>query len=183
MTREETIKILSILRAAYPSFYKTMTKDEAEGTIQLWSSMFLDEDYRLVSEAVKAHIATDENGYPPVIGQIKKKIRQIMQPKEMTEMEAWNLVLKACSNASYNSNSEFNKLPEEIQSIIGSPSTLREWAVMDTSQLNTVVQSNFMRSYKVRVDNDRQYQALPSTVKQFSKQIAENFAMDRKLLN
>ena len=181
MTREETIKILSVLKAAYPNFYKTMTKEEAESTINLWGTMFVEEDYKLVGEAVKAHIATDEKGFPPVIGQIKSKIRQITQPAGMTEIEAWNLVLKACSNAGYNANEEFNKLPSNIQDLVGSARTLREWAVMDTSQLNTVVQSNFMRSYKARTENDRQYQALPPSVKELTKQIAQGCSMNRLL--
>ena len=182
MTREETIKILSILKAAYPSFYKAMTKDEAEGTIQLWSSMFVEEDYRLVAEAVKAHIATDEKGYPPVIGVIKKQIRNILQPKEMTELEAWNLVLKACSNALYNAHQEFEKLPDNIKSLVGNPGTLKEWALMNTDQLNTVVQSNFMRSYKVRTEKEKEYQALPPSVREITKELAAGMNANTLLL-
>ena len=33
MTREETVKILAILKAAYPNSYKGMTKEEANATI------------------------------------------------------------------------------------------------------------------------------------------------------
>lgn len=181
MTVQETAQIMRALQIAYPQFYKNVSEKEKVDALELWASLFVEEDYRVVAAAVKAHIATDEKGFPPVIGQIKSMIRQITQPTEMTEIEAWNLVLKACSNAGYNANEEFNKLPSNIQNLVGSARTLREWAVMDTSQLNTVVQSNFMRSYKARTENDRQYQALPPSVKELTKQIAQGCNMNRLL--
>lgn len=181
MTREDTIKILSILKAAYPSFYKTMTKDEAEGTIQLWSSMFGDDDVLLVINAVKAFIATDEKGYPPVIGVIKKKMREISQPDTMTEMEAWNYIKNAVRNSLYNSKEEYDKLPPTIQKVVGSHNILREWSLIDTNQFDTVIQSNFMRSYKARAEKEKEYLALPQSVREFSKQIAMDMKMDRLL--
>lgn len=181
MTRQETIKILSILKAGYPNFYKSMTKDEAEGIIQLWATMFCDDDYLIVSEAIKSHIATDDKGYPPVIGQIKSKIRQLTHPNEMTELEAWNMVLKACTRSSYNSQEEFDKLPNNIKCLIGSPSVLKDWASVDLQQLNTVIQSNFMRSYKAHTESEKQWQSLPESVKNISKSISAK--LDNELPN
>ena len=103
MTREDTIKILSVLRGAYPAFYRDITKQEAESTIALWGSMFEEEPYELVGAAVKAFISADAKGFPPAIGQIKERIRQITQPEEMTEQEAWALVSKAVQRSTYGS--------------------------------------------------------------------------------
>ncbi len=182
MTIQETAQIMEILQIAYPRFYKDVTEEEKLDALELWSSMFVEEDYRLVAEAVKAHIATDEKGYPPVIGVIKKQIRNILQPKEMTELEAWNLVLKACSNALYNAHQEFEKLPDNIKSLVGNPGTLKEWALMNTDQLNTVVQSNFMRSYKVRTEKEKEYQALPPSVREITKELAAGMNANTLLL-
>ena len=41
MKRDDTIKILSVLRGAYPAFYRDITKQEAESTIALWESRSL----------------------------------------------------------------------------------------------------------------------------------------------
>lgn len=183
MTREETIKILAVLKAAYPNFYKTMTKEEAEGTVQLWASMFIEEDYRLVSEAVRAHIATDEKGFPPIIGQIKGKVRQITQPQEMTELEAWGYVQKAVKNSGYYAKEEFEKLPETVKAVVGSPSILREWSMVDIKEFQTVIQSNFMRSYRGKVQAHKDYQALPQSVKNLMSEITGNFDMNNLLEN
>lgn len=181
MTRSETVQILSILRKAYPVFYKDISKREAEDTVDLWHTMFEDDDVLLVISAVKAFIATDDKGYPPVIGVIKKKMREISQPVTMTEFEAWNYIKKAVSNSLYNSKEEYDKLPPTIQSLVGNHDVLKEWALIDTSKFDTVIQSNFMRSYKARCEREKEIMALPLSVREFSNQIASTMRMDRLL--
>jgi len=181
MTREDTIKVLTVLRKAYPVFYKGLSREDAEDVVDLWHTMFEDEDVLLVINAVKAFIATDEKGYPPVIGVIKKKMREISQPDTMTEMEAWNYIKNAVRNSLYNSKEEYDKLPPTIQKVVGSHNILREWSLIDTNQFDTVIQSNFMRSYKARAEKEKEYLALPQSVREFSKQIAMDMKMDRLL--
>lgn len=181
MTRGETTQILAILKRAYPVFYKDLTKQDADEIVDLWYTMFEDDDVLLVINAVKAFIATDDKGYPPVIGVIKKKMRELCQPDIMTELEAWNYIRKAVSNSLYNSKQEYEKLPPFIQRLIGSHNVLREWAAIDINQFNTVIQSNFMRSFKVRSEREKEYMALPRSVREFSRQIAAEMDMDRLL--
>lgn len=181
MNRQETMQILSILKVAYPVFYKDISKQEAEKTVDLWHTMFETDDVLLVINAVKAFIATDEKGYPPVIGVIKKKIREISQPEMMTELEAWSLIKKAASNSYYNSKQEYDLLPPVLQKLIGSHNILREWSLIDTSQFDTVVQSNFMRSYRARIDHEQEHMALPPSVKEFSSQLSSSMNMNRLL--
>lgn len=166
MTREETIKILSVLRGAYPAFYRDITKQEAESTIALWESMFEEEPYELVGAAVKAFISGDGKGFPPAIGQIKERIRQITAPKEMTEQEAWAIVSKAIQKSTYGSVEEFAKLPPEIQAVVHDPGQLRQWAIGSADDLETVVASNFMRSFRAKQKSIKEYMALPTSVKQ-----------------
>lgn len=40
MTREDTIKVLAILKAAYPASYRNMSRDEANGTVMIWATQF-----------------------------------------------------------------------------------------------------------------------------------------------
>lgn len=166
MTREETLAIMSVLKAAYPSFYKDMKRDEAEGIVGLWTSMFADDPAVTVAAAVKAHIATDKKGFPPHIGAIKEAIVKVTQPEEMTEAEAWGLVSRAVSNGIYGSQKEFDKLPPVLQRLVGSPNQLKEWALMDADTVASVVASNFQRSYRARVASERECLALPSDVRQ-----------------
>lgn len=166
MTREDTIKILSVLRGAYPAFYRDITKQEAESTIALWESMFDEEPYELVAAAVKAFISGDGKGFPPAIGKIKERIRLITQPEEMTEQEAWSLVSKALRNSTYGSEEEFAKLPPEIQSVVHDPGQLKQWAMSPADEVETVIASNFMRSFRAKQKVSKEYMALPTSVKQ-----------------
>ena len=73
MTREDTIKVLAILKAAYPASYRNMTKDEANGTVNIWATQFANIPYEVVSIAVNKLIST--NTFPPSISEVKEKIR------------------------------------------------------------------------------------------------------------
>ena len=165
MTRQETATIMDILAAAYPRFYTGPDAPDPVQTLNLWATMFADDPVEVVAMAVKAFIASDKKGFPPHIGAIKDSIVKLKTSDELTEQEAWELVRRACSNSNYGAKEEFDKLPPVVRRLVGSPNQLREWAMMDSDTLNSVVASNFQRSYKARAASEREYLALPSDVR------------------
>lgn len=165
MTEKEIRLVLGVMKVAYPPSFKDMQEADRNALVMLWKRQFGEADYKVVSMAVDSIIATDTSDFMPSIGRIKQEIIKLTQPPLLTEQEAWNLVEKACRNGLYNSKKEFDKLPPEVQMLVGSPNQLREWAMMDSDKLKSVVASNFMRSYKVRSKNDRDYLALPQEVR------------------
>ena len=139
MTLKGISTIMSILSAAYPQFYKNQTEEERGQALKLWAAMFAEDDVKIVVAAVKTLIVSDEKGYPPHIGAVKARIRQLIEPQEMTELEAWGLVAKAVSQTDWNNpEKQFNKLPELIRQTLGSPNTLMEWGLVNTDSFNTV---------------------------------------------
>ena len=173
MNREETLSIMAVLRGAYPMYYRDMNRDDAESVVALWTEMFKDDDAQVVALAVKAHIANDKKGFPPHIGAIKEAIVKITTPEEMTEQEAWNLVRNALRVHPWDAAAEFEKLPPVLQRLVGSPDQLREWAAMNVKELQTVVASNFQRSYKARAAHERELLSLPGDVREAMVQIAD----------
>lgn len=172
MTHEETIKILAVLKRGYPNFYNGMEKDDLDGIVALWETIFLDDTYSVVSAAVIAQIAANPSSYPPSIGTIKDAVAKLTTPQEMSEMEAWGYVERALRNSCYNSISEFAKLPEDVQHVVGSPRQLQEWATMEIGTVQSVVQSNFMRSYRARAKSNREAACLPKAVKDMAAKLA-----------
>ena len=75
MTKQEAIKILAVLKAAYPNSYKGLTKDEANGIIGVWATQFVSTPYIIVSMAINKLIST--NTFPPTINEVKDKIRSL----------------------------------------------------------------------------------------------------------
>ena len=177
MNQTETLKIMAVLRGAYPAFYRDMSRKEAESVVALWTEMFADVDAAIVAAAVKALIVTDDKGFPPNIGAVMAKVRQITQPAGMTAQEAWNLVAKAIRNSAYESREEYDRLPKEIQRLVGSPNQLRDWALMDSDTVHSVVASNFQRSFAVRQKSYNDFNALPRDVQAMIGTVAERMAL------
>lgn len=75
MTREETIKVLAILKSAYPNSYKNMSEEEANGTVTVWAVQFTDIPVDLVMIAINKIISNSP--FPPAISEVKEKIKSL----------------------------------------------------------------------------------------------------------
>ena len=177
MTKKEMAEILTMMQTNYPDEFKDKSDSYINGKINLWLMSFRDDNYTDVLTAVMAHINTDTNRFMPPVGVIKAKLVEIRTGDEMTPQEAWELVSRATRNSTYNSGEEFDKLPPVVQRIVGSPMQLKEWAAMEADSLQSVVASNFQRSYKVRATKEREFLALPSAVQEAMTQIAAGMKM------
>lgn len=163
ITENDVRKMLSVIAISFPN-YKIADVNLA---INLWLEMFAEYTAEDVNKAIKTYIATDTSGFAPSIGQIIDLMHKVHEmPNEMSELEAWNRVYKAICNSSYHAQEEFDNLPPLIQRIVGSPNQLSEWGRCDIDQVNTVIQSNFMRSYKAKSGQQKEFNRLPSDVKQ-----------------
>ena len=165
MTRDETIRIMSVLRGAYPGFYRGINRKEADATVNLWQTVFADEPYEQVSMAVLALIKSRTSTFPPVPGDVSEKLQELFSPQKMTELEGWSLVQKALRNSLYNAKEEYDKLPPAVQRAVGDPGQLRRWAQSPEDELETVVASNFQRSYRVVQKRELEFAQLPQSAR------------------
>lgn len=178
MNLSETKGVLAVLRAAYPKFYAGMEREELYAIVNLWQRQFAADDGNAVMAAVEALIATRTSTFPPVIGEIKEKLEFLREPEGLTEQEAWAMVSKACKNGIYGYRKEWDKLPPEVQETIRCPEQIREWALCDTDEFETVVASNFMRSFKVIAKRKKETAMLPEGVKSVIGQIGDGMRME-----
>lgn len=177
MTRQETGKIMDILRTAYPQYYRGQSTEELRAAVSLWAEMFAGDDVAVVAAAVKTLIGTDEKGFPPHIGAVKAKLRQITEVPQMEPQEAWGLVWRAVQRSGYNSREEYEKLPPLLRRLVGDPAQLKAWSMMDADTVQSVIASNFQRSYQGRAKQEAEYQALPADVKKLVGSIAGRLAI------
>jgi hypothetical protein len=166
MTRKETGIIMDILKTAYPRFYAGPEAPDPARALALWTELFSGDDVALVAAAVKALIATDEKGFPPTIGAVKAQLRRLTRRPQVTAGEAWTLVAGAVRNSLYGSREEFDRLPPEVRQVVGSPAQLREWAVMPSETVHSVVASNFQRAYQARLAAEDRAAALPPALRE-----------------
>ena len=166
MTRSETGDMLATLCIYYPNNKLEVN----EITINAWWAILHDREYGEIIKAVKAFVSNDDRGFFPAPGQILNQLAKLKSPANgMSETEAWRLVERACSNGIYGYKEEFEKLPPIIQRIVGDSRQLFDWSILPSDELKTVVASNFMRSYRARIQYEREYEMLPNDVKKFAQ--------------
>jgi len=168
--------ILKVLKTEYRHSFKDMSTAEMADMLNLWAEMFADDDARLVGAAVKAIIVAGDREHAPNIGTIKEQLRKLTATDEMDEAEAWGRIRKAISNGIYGSKEEFEKLPPVLQKLVGSPSQLRDWAMIDTDELQTVVASNVQRAFRTVQAREREAAKLPADVKKTVEALTQHFA-------
>lgn len=161
MTRDETKKIIMVISASYPNF----KPQDLRMTVDVWHSMLDEYSYIQVSTALKAYIASDTSGFAPSIGQVIELMKKIEEPEELNEMEAWGLVSRAIRNGYYGAEKEFEKLPPLVQKAVGTPGQLRNWSQSDIESMESVAQSNFLRSYRNEVRKKQETARMPENIR------------------
>ena len=170
MNRTETLKILAILRAAYPHSFRDVDVDT---TVALWMRMFAGDSYKDVDAAICSLISTRTAGYSPTIGEVKERLYELRTSSELPEDAAWALVSKACRNGLYGYRAEYDKLPPDVQRAVGAPEQLKAWAAMDEDTVQSVVASNFMRNYRARSARAKEICMLPHDIRGVIEGVAD----------
>lgn len=161
MTREQVGKLLMTIQAYYPNY----NPPDKEITLNAWYIMLAEYPEELVLQALRACIATNTSGFAPDVGQIMSKIQTISQPQELDGMAAWGLVSKALRNGTYGAIEEFNKLPPLVRQAVGMSDNLKNWATSDYQTIETVIQSNFLRTYETVVKRANEINRMPDNIK------------------
>lgn len=143
MTRDE----MKILVKAMKSMYPDVRFIPDQFAFDMWYKMIGDLDYHVACNSFAKHCQVSK--FPPTVAEIRQYSAEALSGEEMNGEEAWSLVFKAISNSAYNSESEFDKLPEILKKCVGSPANLRELALMSADTVSSVEKSHFLRAYEV----------------------------------
>ena len=166
MTVNDARKIIAVMLVSYPNFKPIDTELMAT----TWADMLNEYSYEQVSVALKCYITTDTSGFAPSIGQLIDKLKTVEQPQELNELQAWGLVRKAINNSGYHSEEEFAKLPPLVQKAVGTPGQLKQWGMSDIESIETVAQSNFIRTYRAVVKREDEVSRMPIEIRHLIQQ-------------
>ena len=150
MTKDGVTKLIITMLAAYPNYHPA----DISATVRVWMAQLENYTDEEIAIALKAYILSDTRGFAPSIGQVVALVPR-NQDSGMSELEAWGMVRRAVRNGNYGAEEEFAKLPDNIRAAVGSPGQIRQWAAIDMDELETVAQSNFLRSYRAVVARER----------------------------
>lgn len=139
--------------------------DDFSATV--WYAALKDLSYESCTKAFQKYIMTETREPKPA--DLRRMSAEETAEKEMSELEAWNLVYRTVCGLSYEALTDpgelqksFDRLPEVCRIAVGNPHTLREWANMDTEQVETIEQSHFIRGYRDALVKTKRYHSLPS---------------------
>ena len=147
MTLNEVSELIDLLMDEYPNSYAKMTDMGLKKKIALWYDIFRNYDTKLVMDAVKKYIATNNTGFPPVPGNITELYYEFMDHDDITDEEAWNMMHAVISDGIYNADEGFNNLPEAMQKALCSPDLIRNYA-MYTPRDTQYAKRDIMEAYK-----------------------------------
>lgn len=176
MTIDEVGKMLDLLEAEYPGSFARLNDKQRGLKMSLWVREFEADEEMLVYAAVRLLIK-DDREFAPNIGQIREKMRMLTATEELSEADAWSMVSKACKNGLYGYEREYQKLPETVQKAIGAPEQLREWAMMDADTVQSVVASNFRRSYRAQQSREKELAMIPPGIRESLAAISERMRL------
>lgn len=160
MTHSETANIIGMIQEIWPTF---LNGRNIVRTTEIWHSLFDTETPAEMTQAIQAYACRDTKGFPPPIGALKELV-WLKRNERMNEQTAWELVKKQLSGSSAHPRENFEKLPPMVQACVGTPTTLMKWGQLDESELETVIASNFKRSYRESVSRKREHDVLPQAL-------------------
>lgn len=165
MTRDETKMLIATMEVTYPNYHPA----DRTFTVNTWTSMLEEYDFQSVQMAFKKFVLSDTSGFAPSIGQLVAQMQEIAEGDDIGEIEAWGIVSRAIGNSLYNAKEEFEKLPPLLQRVVYSPATLREWGMMDSDTVHSVVQSHVIRNYRAAAKAAREEAKLPPKFRELLK--------------
>lgn len=176
MNREETKMIITMLSSIYVNEFSKLSEDKVKQMIDVWTTLFEDEDANKIATVTKAYLKSSTNAFMPTPAMLINQAYELFTPKGMTEQEAWNCISQAIQNSGYNAKAEYDDLPKEIQAIC-TPGMLYEWSQMDSSVVQSVVASNFQRSFKVKEKQRVDYDKLPNETKSLISELSDSMKL------
>ena len=151
MTREDTQRFLLSIQSLYPNW----KPENKTATVNAWHWALEEYPAEAVMKALQRYVKTNNTGFAPSVSQIINCIYKPLENDIESEGMAWCLVKQAIQDGIYHAEERFSELPKLVQKAVGSPNMIRQWASTDSSEVNTVIMSNFQRNYRTIVERHR----------------------------
>ena len=75
MTKQEAIKLLALIKVAYPTAYKDMDQASKQATVNMWAGSFPDVPYPIMEQAFNHFRMISK--FPPTVAEMVEELKQI----------------------------------------------------------------------------------------------------------
>lgn len=118
MTQAESIKLLALIKLAYPNSYKDIDRDTQLATVNMWQRAFADTPLGIVEMALDSFVKVSK--FPPTIADIIERLRvmngeatlYMLSLGEGKEREAYRFIMNATAqySGSYDNIIQHNRI-------------------------------------------------------------------------
>lgn len=175
MTREDTKKLLLAIEAAYPNF----KPENPTLTVDTWFWALEEYPTEAVKAALQIYIKTNNTGFAPSVSQLIGAMHKPTENDQLSEGEAWAMVKRAIQDGNYHAAERFDELPPLVQRAVGGVGMIRQWAQTDSDEVNTIVMSNFQRTYRAILSKQDFNNKVPPQISDLVKGITEKVTGER----
>lgn len=75
MTKQEAIKLLALIKVAYPTAYKDMDEASKRATVNMWAGSFPDVPYPIMEQAFNHYRMVSK--FPPTVAEMVEELKHI----------------------------------------------------------------------------------------------------------
>lgn len=177
MTREDIVQFLAVLQANYSGALKDITRQEAEGKINLWMTMFADTDKEIMNLAIQKIIATSK--YFPTVAEVREVLAEINNIRVIDAGEAWGEVISAIRNYGWNKEGEAMKsMSENTRNVV----KRMGWMNLCKSENIMTDRAHFLKMYETEEKRQKEKNVLPFTVLQKIEQKQQKYQQQQQEL-
>lgn len=160
MTRDETVALIRSIVNLYPNW----KPENLTETVNAWHWALGEYPATGIKAALQIYVKTNNSGFAPSVSQLINAMYQPKENKQLSEGEAWAMVKRAIQDGCYHAGERYNELPPIIQRAVGSPNMISQWAQTDSDTVNTVIMSNFQRTYRTLLQKQSFNDKVPETL-------------------
>lgn len=160
-------KLIKLIKTFYPERFRGYTEVDYQDLTEMFQVVFADYTSDQISTAIYLFVRQDVKGFAPTPGQLIEIITKMSSQvrNELSVDEAWDRVVKAVQNSTYNSEKEFEALPDACKKVVVSPRNLIVWGDMSEDEFHTVIKSHFYRSYNASTLKAKEELKIPASVR------------------
>lgn len=170
MTRDETVNLIRSIVSLYPNW----KPENLSETVNAWQWALEEYPAPSVKAALQIYVKTNNTGFAPSVSQLIGSMYSVQENNELSEGEAWHLVKKAIADSGYHAQERYDELPPLIQRAVGGPEMLHVWGQTDSNEVNTVIMSNFQRTYRALLSKQEFSNKIPESISDIVKLIDSN---------
>lgn len=157
MTKQETLKVMALIKAVYSKFGEGMNVEYMAG---IWYELLSDLKYQDVQQALKRWMATEK--WAPTIADIRLMVLEVNQDNVDDWTEGWNQVTRAISKYGYTDQTgalaSMDEVTRECVKAIG-------WMNICNSEEIGVERGHFRTMYEQRKERIRKSEVIPNALK------------------